>query len=137
MVQADQLLLHVQHTSNSTLVAYDPHLDELTTIAVLGGSPAVPLHMGDLILLGTNAGLTTVVCGGSCNVVETIPGKVNGELSNASDTVVFAPLNQPNDGWLKIEVDATGTVLFNTSISTPYDDYATAAPAYALSLIHI
>ena len=64
-------------------------------------------------------------------------GKVNGELSNASDTVVFAPLNQPNDGWLKIEVDAAGTVLSNTSISTPYDDYATAAPAYAGSRLFL
>ena len=137
LVQADQLLLHVQHTSNSTLFAYNPHLDELTTIAVLGGSPAVPLRMGELIVLGTNAGLTTVVCGGSCNIVETIPGKVNGELSNASDTVVFAPLNQPNDGWLKVEVDAAGNVLFNTSISTPYDDYATAAPAYAGSRLFL
>ena len=127
----DRLLLHVQHSTNSTLLEYDVLLGEMTEVAVLGGSPAVPLMMGDLVVLGTNSGLTTVVCESACEVVETVPGKINGEMSRASESVVFAPLNNPDDGWLRVEVNINGSVRSNASFSTPYDDYATAAPAYA------
>ena len=131
VVVGDRLLLHVQHSTTSTLIEYDVFRDQMTEVALLGGSPAIPLRMGNLVVLGTNSGLTTVLCDAACEVVETVPAKINGEMSQASDSVVFAPLNNPDDGWLRVEIDANGSVRSNATLSTPYDNYATAAPAYA------
>lgn len=129
VVLEQRLLLHVQHATSSTIQAYNLTSGTLTDVLASGGSPAIPLLVGDTVVFGDNDGLTSVRCDSTCRVVDRLPGKVNGEMTSTSDTEFFAPVNAPGEGWIVAEVNASGGFAVNASFSTPHDGFGTSAPA--------
>ena len=127
VVVDDRLLLHVQEATSSVLVVYNITSATFQTLAQLGPSPAVPLRVGENVVFGDSAGLTTVRCDSACRVVDALPTKVNGEMSLVSSSGFMAPVNTPQGGWLMVRLNETGSFENHTQFSTPHDGYGTSA----------
>ena len=125
----ERLLLHVQKATSSTIQTYDLTTAELTDIEVSGGSPALPLPVGDTVVFGDNEGLTSVRCDAACAVVDQMPTKVNGEMAIISPSTFYAPVNAPGEGWVVAQLNASGWFSDTTTFSTPHDGYGTSSPA--------
>ena len=125
----DRLFLHVQHATSSTIQAYNMTSGSLVDIQASGGSPALPLVMGDTLVFGDNAGLTSVRCESTCQVVNRLSGVVNGEMRSTSPTTFYAPINAPDEGWIFAQINASGGLEAFEMFSTPHDGYGTSSPA--------
>ena len=123
VVVDDRLLLHVQEATSSVLLVYNTTSATFQTLAQLGPSPAVPLRVGENVVFGDSAGLTTVRCDSACRVVDALPTKVNGEMSLISSSGFMAPVNTPQGGWLMVRLNETGGFENHTQFSTPHDGY--------------
>ena len=124
----NRLLLHVQHATSSTISTYNLTSGVLDEIQSSGASPAIPLLMDDTVAFGDNEGLTSVRCSSTCWVVDRLTTKVNGEMAGTSSLEFYAPVNAPGEGWLVVQLNATGGFSNVESFSTPHDGYGTSAP---------
>jgi hypothetical protein len=137
VVLGEHLLLHVQLTGSSVLLAYAPSEATLTELARLGPSPAIPLSWSSGALFGDSDQLTSVVCSDVCEVVMQVTAHVNGEMAWTGQNSVHAPQNNPVGGWYGVEVDSAGQLELLPTISTPYDGYGTAAPAMKGDIMYL
>ncbi len=133
----DGLLLHVQEPLSSRLLLLDINTNNLTQIASLGASPALPLEIGNTFVFGDNDGLTTVQCEPTCTVIDTHATKVNGEMRARSSSRFFAPVNEPGAGWLAVDLNESGAFVDVRTFSTPHDDYGTSAPAWSATTMFL
>jgi hypothetical protein len=124
-----RLLLHVQHATSSTISTYNLTSGVLEDIHASGASPALPLLMGETVVFGDNEGLTAVSCSSACSVLDRLTTSVNGEMASTSTGEFYAPVNAPGEGWLVVQLNATGGFSLAESFSTPHDGYGTSAPA--------
>ena len=129
LVVGEMLLLHTQVNTTSALMAYTISTGALLEVAVLGGSPAVPLAWETGGIFADSDHITSVQCAAECTVVSQVPARVNGEMAWTGPTMFHAPQNTPEGGWLAMEVDQTGALTLGERLTTPYDGYGTSAPA--------
>lgn len=124
-----RLFLHVQHTTSSTIQTYNLTSGVIDDIHASGGAPALPLLMGETVVFGDNDGLTTVRCDAVCSVIDRLATKVNGEMASTSPLEFYAPVNAPDEGWMVVQLNATGWMVQAGTYSTPHDGYGTSSPA--------
>ena len=128
------LLLHVQHTTSSTIFHYDFTTVVLTNLTGSGASPAVPTAHDNFVFFGDDSGVTSVRCNPVCAVVDRHQTTVNGEMVWTPFNSLQAPVNTPDGGWIDLAVNNTGAFTSRTFVTTPHDGYGTAAPGFGNNL---
>jgi hypothetical protein len=137
LVVDHRLLLHVQEATSSSLYVYNTTAATLDLVATLGGAPAVPVQLDQTFVFGDSQGLTSVRCEPQCQVVDSLPTRVNGEMALVSGNQVFAPVNTPEGGWQTARLNATGGFVNTGQFSTPYDGYGTSAPEESSTMLYL
>ena len=124
------LLLHVQYPTESKIMHLETETMTATTLQTSGPSPAVPIQQDNLSVFGDSDSITSVLCEVICTVQDRLESTMNGEFSWSQSAQIYAPINTPEGGWMVIQIDAQGSFLSNSTFTTAYDGYGTAAPAF-------
>ena len=136
VVVDDGLLLHVQEPLSSRLMLLDINTNNLTQIASLGASPALPLEIGNTFVFGDNDGLTTVQCEPTCTLIDTHATKVNGEMrARSSNRFLRRSMHRMLVGSLLTSTNLGRSLTF--APSTPHDDYGTSSPAWSATTMFL
>jgi len=123
---SDSLLLHVQHSSNSSIVLFNLSTLEFEVILVSGPSPGIPAQRGDHLFFIDGTWMTEMQCQSICEVIQRLPATSNGETSWSPNGDLWFPRNTQEGGWYRLASEATELEIFSTAL----DGYGTAAPEF-------
>ncbi|RJU90323.1 MAG: hypothetical protein DWC07_03810 [Candidatus Poseidoniales archaeon] len=130
LVVGDFLLLHVQHTANTSIMAFNFSSNESHFVAASGPSPAIPIKTSFGAVFGDGHHLTTVRCDATCWVEDRVNATTNGAMSTYRDRSIWYPINTESGGWGTVSLTSNGTFGDVNTLSTAVDTYGTAAPLF-------
>mgnify|MGYP006261489061 FL=1 len=121
----NNLLIHLQTNSGSTIYQFNTTSNQSTAIANSGYGPGVPKVFQDYIITTDSQNLMSISCQNQCSVIDYETFHSNGEISNVFDKIML-PQNTLEGGYGQFEISSEGQL--NSLGIANYDDdwYGTA-----------
>ena len=129
IIDNDNLLIHLQLPTESELHLLDTTSGELTTVAKLGPSPAMPETMGQYVITADASYVTLIDCLENCQMVNQIPFMSNGEVSILFDDYIVLPHNSQEGGYGVFTISDEGELYLFDTLNFADDWYGTAGLA--------
>ena len=129
IIDNDNLLIHLQLPTESELHLLDTTSGELTTVAKLGPSPAMPEIMGQYVITADASYVTLIDCLENCQMVNQIPFMSNGEVSILFDDYIVLPHNSQEGGYGVFTISDEGELYLLDTLNFADDWYGTAGLA--------
>ena len=126
IIDDDNLLIHLQLPSESELKLLDTTTGELTTVAKLGPSPAMPETMNQYVITADASYLTLIDCLENCQVINQVPFTSNGEISIIFDEYIVLPHNSQEGGYGVFAISDEGELYQLDTLNFADDWYGTA-----------
>lgn len=121
----DNLLIHLQTDSGSTIYHFNTSSTQSSIVANSGYSPGIPTIIGDYVITSDSEYLRSISCAIECNVNDFETFRSNGEISNVFGTIML-PQNTVDGGYGQFELSNDGN-LIPLGIANYADDwYGTA-----------
>ena len=121
----NNLLIHLQTTSGSTIFQFNTTTNQSTAIVNSGYGPGMPKVFQDYIITTDSQNLMSISCHNQCSVIDYETFQSNGEISNVFDKIML-PQNTVEGGYGLFEISSEGQL--NSLGLANYDDdwYGTA-----------
>jgi hypothetical protein len=129
IIDNDNLLIHLQLPTESELHLLDTTSGELTTVAKLGPSPAMPETMGQYVITADSSYVTLIDCLEICQMVNQVPFRSNGEVSILFDDHIVLPHNSQEGGYGVFTISDEGELYLLDTLNFADDWYGTAGLA--------
>jgi len=126
IIDDDNLLIHLQLPSESELKLLDTTTGELTTVAKLGPSPAIPETMNQYVITADASYVTLIDCLKNCQVINQVPFTSNGEISIIFDEYIVLPHNSQEGGYGVFAISDEGELYQLDTLNFEDDWYGTA-----------
>lgn len=126
IIDDDNLLIHLQLPSESELKLLDTTTGELTTVAKLGPSPAMPETMNQYVITADASYVTLIDCLENCQVINQVPFTSNGEISIIFDEYIVLPHNSQEGGYGVFAISDEGELYQLDTLNFADDWYGTA-----------
>ena len=126
IIDDDNLLIHLQLPSESELKLLDTTTGELTTVAKLGPSPAIPETMNQYVITADASYVTLIDCLENCQVINQVPFTSNGEISIIFDEYIVLPHNSQEGGYGVFAISDEGELYQLDTLNFEDDWYGTA-----------
>ena len=121
----DNLLIHLQTDSGSTIYHYNTSSNQPYVVANSGRGPGIPTIIGDYVITTDSQYLRSISCDTTCIVNDFESFRSNGEISNVFGTIML-PQNTVDGGYGQFELSKNGD-LVPLGIANYADDwYGTA-----------
>ena len=121
----NNLLIHLQTNSGSTIYQFNTTSNQSTAIVNSGYGPGMPKVFQDYIITTDSQNLMSISCKNQCSVIDYETFHSNGEISNVFDKIML-PQNTFEGGYGQFEISSEGQL--NPLGLANYDDdwYGTA-----------
>ena len=129
IIDNDNLLIHLQLPTESELHLLDTTSGELTTVAKLGPSPAMPETMGQYVITADSSYVTLIDCLEICQMVNQVPFSSIGEVSILFDDYIVLPHNSQEGGYGVFTISDEGELYLLDTLNFADDWYGTAGLA--------
>lgn len=129
VIDDDNLLIHLQLSTESEIKLLDTTTDELTTLAKSGTSPAMPETMGQYVITSDASYVTLIDCLNNCHMVNQVPFMSNGEISIIFDDYIILPHNSQEGGYGVFTISDDGELYLLDTLNFADDWYGTAGLA--------
>ena len=121
----DNLLIHLQTDSGSTIYHFNTSSTQSSIVANSGYSPGIPTIIGDYVITSDSEYLRSISCAIECNVNDFETFRSNGEISNVFGTIML-PQNTVDGGYGQFELSKDGSLIPLGIVNYADDWYGTA-----------
>ena len=103
----NNLLIHLQTTTGSTIYQFNTTSNQSTAIVNSGYGPGMPKLFQDYIVTTDSQNLMSISCQNQCSVIDYETFQSNGEISNVFDKIML-PQNTVEGGYGQFEISSEG-----------------------------
>ena len=103
----NNLLIHLQTTTGSTIYQFNTTSNQSTAIVNSGYGPGMPIVFQDYIITTDSQNLMSISCQNQCSVIDYETFQSNGEISNVFDKIML-PQNTVEGGYGQFEISSEG-----------------------------
>ena len=121
----DNLLIHLQTDSGSTIYHFNTTSEQSSVVTHSGYSPGIPIIIDGYVITTDSQYLTSISCGIQCTVKDSESFKSNGEISIVFGTVML-PQNTLDGGYGHFELSTQGDLIPLGMLNYVDDWYGTA-----------
>lgn len=121
----DNLIIHLQTDSGSTVYHFNTTSTLSSMVVNSGYSPALPTTIGDYVITADSQYLRSISCEVECVVKDSESFRSNGEISNVFGTIML-PQNTADGGYGQYEISTDGELISLGIINYADDWYGTA-----------
>ena len=121
----DNLLIHLQTDSGSTIYHFNTSSTQSSIVVNSGYSPGIPTIIGDYVITSDSEHLRSISCAIECNVNDFETFRSNGEISNVFGTIML-PQNTVDGGYGQFELSNDGNLIPLGIVNYADDWYGTA-----------
>ncbi len=121
----NNLLIHLQTATGSTIYQFNTTSNQSTAIANSGFGPGIPKVFQDYIITTDSQNLMSISCQNLCSVIDFETFQSNGEISNVFGKIML-PQNTVEGGYGQFEISSEGQLNFLGLANYDDDWYGTA-----------
>ena len=121
----DNLLIHLQTDSGSTIYHFNTSSKHSSVVINSGYSPGIPTIIGDYVITTDSQYLRSISCDIVCNINDFEIFRSNGEISNVFGTIML-PQNTADGGYGQFELSIDGNLISLGIMNYADDWYGTA-----------
>lgn len=121
----DNLLIHLQTDSGSTIYHFNATSEQSSVVTHSGYGPGIPIIFDDYVITTDSQSLTSISCATQCTVKGSETFTSNGEISIVFETIML-PQNTLDGGYGQFELSNQGDLIPLGMLNYADDWYGTA-----------